>query len=158
MNRSLSDDDIKQLDPRLNVLVYSDFKTMSPFDIINKMPLVILYQRTEDTGHWVLLHKVGKDIEFFDSYGFKPDEEFRFLPQQPHYIAKLLYTLHSMGVNVHYNQHVLQEDKPQINTCGRHVVVRHLHGGDIDDYKQFLDKMRDKVGLNYDEIVTILTG
>jgi hypothetical protein len=160
MEISLSDADIKRFDTSLNIIVYSELQNMTPIQILKKMPLVILYQSTPNTGHWTLLHKTIEGLEFFDSYGFKPDKQFEYIGyRQPHYIAKLLYILYDNGYNIHYNQYPFQESKPGINTCGRHVLVRHLLSYlPIDKYKELMDKLLTTYNVNnYDELIVKLT-
>lgn len=159
MDISLSDEVIKRLAPDLNVIVYSELSNMTPIQVLNKMPLVILYQVTKNHGHWTLLHKTKEGIEFFDSYGFEPDKQFNHISyQQPHYIAKLLFSLHQNGYNIHYSQYPFQQSKPGINTCGRHVLIRHKYAHlPIDKYKQMLDRECKKHNINYDQLMVELT-
>lgn len=159
MEISLSDDDIKRASPDINVIVYSELKNMSPIDVLKKMPLVILYQVTKNSGHWVLLHKTPEGIEFFDSYGYKPDKQFNHISyQQPHYIAKLLLVLHQNGYNINYSQYSFQSKKAGINTCGRHVLIRHRYAHlPIDKYKMIMDELSKKNNINYDELMVKLT-
>lgn len=160
MNISLSDDDLKRINPQLHILVYSDLKNYNPNQLLRMMPLAILYQQTDNTGHWVLLHQTKNGIEFFDPYGYKPDTEFEFLHiKQPHYIAKLLYRLDLLGHKINYNQYQFQQSRSGVNTCGRHVLLRSKYPNrSIDEYKSMLDKITNLKGLHepYDNIVVNL--
>jgi hypothetical protein len=153
MDLSLSDDDIKKFIP--NVIVYSDLAKYSLEDLIKSMPLVVLYQTTHNTGHWTLLHLTPEGVEFFDSYSSMPDEEFKVMEkQQPHYLAKLLYQL-SKITNINYNTDQLQEINPNINTCGRWVILRHLMNKySIDDFVYGVKEVSEALGISPDELVT----
>lgn len=159
MDISLSDEVIKRLSPDINIVLYSELSNMTPAQVLKKMPLVILYQVTKNTGHWTLLHKTPEGIEFFDSYGYQPDKQFNHISyQQPHYIAKLLLTLHKSGYNINYNEYPFQESKPGINTCGRHVLIRHMYSHlPIKKYKEKLDELCKRNNINYDKLMVKLT-
>ncbi len=153
MEKSLSDADLKRLNPSLNVILYSELKNMTPLDVLSKLPLAILYQSTETTGHWTLLLQHYDGIEFFDPYGYKPDQEFSFLKyKQPHYIAKLLYILHLNNHKIHYNEYQFQKMMPGINTCGRHIINRmYYRNMNIDQYKNIMDRVA--YNGDYDSVV-----
>ena len=57
-------------------------------------PSFFLYPVKSDTdGHWVCLTRFDKTVEYFSSYGTKPDVEFGWSAQfkdTPHYLSKLL--------------------------------------------------------------------
>ena len=93
-----------------------------------------------------------------------PDEELNFIStnmrkqlneDQPH-LTTLLY---ESQYNIDYNEYKFQKHGKDIKTCGRHaamrLVFRHLS---LDDYKQLLDFLCKILKMNYDEIVTLLTG
>lgn len=160
MNVSLSDADIRNQAPDLNILRYNELQNITPHELLSKIPLVILYQKTNDTGHWVLLDRTPEGIEFFDPYGFKPDEEFNFLSyKQPHYIAKLLYCLHLTKYKINYNQYQFQQKTLGINTCGRHVLIRHeFNNKTLDEYKSSIDKLANQLNVSPDQLVVQLTS
>src|ERR1700757_610903 len=82
MEKALSDSDIRKYVK--NVIVYSQLKNMKADKLLELMPVAILYQVTPNFGHWTLMQKVPSkngniEVEFFDSYGYAPDMEFKYL-------------------------------------------------------------------------------
>jgi hypothetical protein len=124
------------------------------------LPLVILYQTGENVGHWVLLHKTPEGIEFFDSYGAKPDTEFSYIPprfQRPHHLTRLLTEL-AQNITINYNDYAFQSSKPRVATCGRHVIVRHLFSDyKIDEYKAGILAVSRMLNTDPDGLVVWLT-
>lgn len=121
-------------------------------------------------GHWTLLmrnnRKDGPEVEFFDSYSNKPDDQLKFAKggyreehnmKLPH-LTKLLYDATKRGYNVEYNNHKLQGKGGNIETCGRHVITRYLMRNlDVDQYNDLMNKLQKETGLNKDQLVTEMT-
>jgi hypothetical protein len=99
---------------------------------------IIFYQTLYDVrtevihGHWTGLALIGKEAYFFDSLGMFPDDELnRMNPNSLRIscthsrrnIGNMLYGLSQQGYKINYNPVMFQEDKPQINTCGRYVIM-----------------------------------
>lgn len=93
--------------------------------------VIILYQTSANHGHWVVvLDKGNKQIEFYDPYGIKPDEELNIDNAYhlrihggrltPHFSALIL----KGGFSVEYNKERLQRVLAHVNTCGRYCVLR----------------------------------
>lgn len=106
----------------------NDHSTMTEL-FSGKDALVLLYETSEDYGHWVCLIKHSKEIEFFDSYGYKPDSELSFIPerykkmydQDYPYLTNLLY---KSKKKIIYNEHHLQQNDTSV--CGYWCVQRIL--------------------------------
>lgn len=156
MEKAFSDDEIRRYIP--NILKYSELKGLNVNTL--KLPVVILYLTSIDHGHWTLLHQVGNTLEFFDSYGIKPDHEFEHIGpemQFPKYLAKLLAKI-SETREIHYNPYQFQAKRMGVNTCGRWVIVRHMYPRvDIDKFKHGIDMVCQETGLSKDELVIKLT-
>jgi hypothetical protein len=121
------------------------------------IPVAILYQQTPYFGHWTLLLKTPEGVEFFDSYGIQPDNEFKELAwQQPHYLAKKLLEIQRL-IPINYNQYKLQSRKEGVNTCGRWVILRSLldYVG-TDTFYKIIKKYSKLKGLTPDQFVTSL--
>lgn len=159
MNVSLSDSDIRKFIK--NIIVYDDLHKFTPQTLLDMLPVAILYQpysTNPNMGHWTLIHKVPGSIEFFDSYGFKPDGQFREMEyQQPHHIARLL--LHLMNLsNMSYNQYQLQRRGSGIATCGRWIIVRNMFSSyDLDRFVRAIKLVSDTMGISPDELAVKLT-
>jgi len=101
-------------------------------------------------------------LEFFDSYGFFPDSEKKYIgelfllasDQKKNTLARLLYDA-SYKYVVEYNNYRLQNRSGLIATCGRHVISRILlKDMNIDEYNRFLHSFP---GLTPDDVVTIIS-
>jgi len=162
--KSLSADEIiKALEGRCNLITYKEiynFPTLD--DLLGEYGCcIILYEFIIGMGHWVTIFKVNDHkVEFFDSYGYIPDNEFSFIPKTfqneyyPYnrYLTKLLY---ESNYKIEYNHTPLQSKGNGINTCGRYVVNRLLNRNiPLKEYVKILQSDKNK---NSDELITILT-
>lgn len=91
--------------------------------------VIILYETSSEyQGHWTCLWITvdKKNIMFFDSYAFKPDEEISFAHYTRNVVRRFYLTdlLRKDGRNVLHNPYKLQLWKHNVNTCGRWVGVR----------------------------------
>ena len=161
----LSNFDIyKLLDEKCRILSYDElvkFKTLD--DAMGHYgAMVLLYLTKENFGHWTLVFKYdnGRIVECFDSYGYRPDSEFEFIPkkirektnQMYPYLCKLLL---DSGYKIVYNNYRLQEKKENVNSCGRHVVSRLIYRDvPIDEYVNMIKNS----GFTADQFVTKLTN
>ena len=153
IQRPLSGEEMKQtaINMGLNVkiILYNNLYKYNTIDelFISCKNIIILYRWADKMGHWVALFKSGDYIEFFEPYGTPPDALKKqinksFLKtsgQQPDYIKKLLLTYDNKNIN--YNNYKLQK-KGDINTCGRHCLVRLMFSDyNIDEYKKIFKKI-----------------
>jgi hypothetical protein len=165
MDRALSGGDILELiKNKGNLLTYPQLKNYDNIlDVLGKHGCaVILYlTKAKNYGHWIcIIRHNDHTIEFFDSYGIPLDSEFGFitkekrqyLDQNMPYLSKLLY---KYPYKIIYNDQKLQKNANNINTCGRHVVVRILNRNmDVDDY---VNALRRNKKYTPDQMVTFLT-
>jgi hypothetical protein len=160
MDKALSDVEIMSLIPEATIIMSPDLRKL---DKLPRLPLVILYETAPNFGHWTLLHDVprttnkkdGYVIEFFDSYGMKPDDELAFISpeyrretaQSKKEIVRLLAGLPAR-VPISYNEYQFQAplgaDGQPVNTCGRWIVLRYLSGlpTSIGGSRMSLDEFR----------------
>jgi hypothetical protein len=154
-------DIIKITDGKVKLMLYEDLKNVSNLDnILSPYNATILAYESADRqgGHWVLLMKQKYDnyetLEFFDSYGLKPDAEEKFdIYNKVPYLTALLK---SYKGHVEYNKYPFQQFSQTVNTCGRHVgsrvSFRHLT---LDQYiKMFED---NPYNCTPDQLVTLIT-
>lgn len=163
MDKALSNRDIMRLiNNKANLLTYSELQKYKNIDeaLGDYGALVLLYETKQNFGHWTAIFKVNKNkIEHFDSYGLKPDDELKFVPEyfrRINYedIPHLTYLLYNSGYNVIYNEYKLQKKLININTCGRWVATRLK-------YRMIPQKIFAKFFLEYkdpDKIVTEITN
>jgi hypothetical protein len=163
MNRSLSNTDIERLlHGKTRVILYQDLQRFSSIEQALQPygNVVILYPaRSNVDGHWVcVLYSVDKRgrrvIEFFDPYGYSPDTEFsKTSIKLPRFLARLLIRTR---YPLEYNNHKIQKQAGNINTCGRHVVNRIWNKDlDIDTYNKLFGSSD---GVNADALVTYVTS
>lgn len=162
---SLSNIDVYNLlNHQCRVMSYDDLVKFDKLDdaLGFHKAFVLLYLTSHDYGHWTLcfMYPDLRTVEFFDSYGYFPDGEFEFIDndiareygENFPYLCKLLL---DSGYKVVYNNHRLQEKKPNINTCGRHVVSRLVYRDvPIDKYVNMIKNS----GKTPDEFVTKITN
>ena len=159
----LSDGDIRKiLGKDIKIMTYADLAGLrnirQAFD--SKGRCILLYLTQSDTsGHWVCMLNKGDHIEYFDPYGeapnsalktITPEERQEYGEEQP-YLTDLMK---ASGMPVYYNTHPFQKDKADVNTCGRHSVMRCLYAPySLEKYK----KAMDASGMSPDNFVSALT-
>lgn len=133
MDKALSSKDIMELiHHKANLLTYIELQNYNNInDVLGKyQAIVLLYETSMNFGHWVCVFKVNENtIEHFDSYGLKPDDELKFVPEYfriVNYdeIPHLTYLLYNSNYKVIYNEYQLQSKKKGVSTCGRWVSTR----------------------------------
>jgi hypothetical protein len=160
----LSDGDIRQiLGSDIKIMTYPDLGKLKSADQMfdAKGRCILLFLTSSPTeGHWCCLLNKKKGIEFFDPYGERPGEILDELPkerldaldQNQPYLTKLL---RASGKPVFYNTHEFQKDKANVNTCGRHCVVRCLYAPySLEKYAAIIEKS----GMSPDDFVSALTA
>jgi hypothetical protein len=152
---------IKALNNDTQILTYENIVKCDTIDDLfeNYDNAVILYLTDTNYGHWTCIFKNNNVVFFFDSYGTKPDGQFKSIPdyinkmhQQTYkYLTDLLY---HCPYEVRFNQYKLQKHGEGINTCGRWVIER-LRNKDLNE-NEFANIFL-KSGMNPDKLVTLLT-
>lgn len=166
IEKSLSEEDIrKYLNGKTKIISYTElhnYKTID--DLLHPYDNVFLLYLTKPYyGHWTLIFKYPhkNEIHFFDSYGYKPDTEFKFIKDMQfriaskqiyHYLVKLFLDSYDK-YKISYNNFELQAHSTpskKIATCGRWCIARwinrnmdeyqfyELFGGDRDNDKDLL--------------------
>jgi len=159
----LSDTDINLvLQPPTHVFIYPDLEMMSSIDeaFDSEGRCIMLYPVTSETnGHWVCMIQRPNEIEFFDPYGKAPDTELEWMGsalRRDLNIEKPVLTrlFKESGYKITYNTHKFQHNASDINTCGRHCIVRLMFKNlTLDEYV----KMVKDSGLPADEFVSGVT-
>lgn len=159
--KPFSDKDIYELSNGTRILKYSELNNYRSLDELLKpyKSAVILYEFKENYGHWVAIIDHGNEIEFFDSYGYKPDYQIKFCNKLlrgkfglNYILTELLY---NSGKDIIYNNHPLQSNNSKISTCGRYcafrVAMKHLK------LNKFLNLFKHNQ-MNNDMLISYLTG
>ena len=165
---ALSDKDIQGvLETPTNIFTYPQLKNVRSIDeIFDPLGRAIMLYLTEaeNVGHYISLIKRGNIIEFYDPYGHKADtqqkglgipknEDIRLNGGMP-----LLTDLAKKGgYTIKNNTSAIQEDAPDVNTCGRHAVLRTLmYDIPMDKYNRWL-KRGESDKINTDDLIVGLT-
>lgn len=150
---SMSGSQMKAWLPFANIMTYQQLgerakRGCSIDDVLGDAGVcVLLYLVGKDYGHWTLVMRRGDVVECFDSYGYKPDDEFTFVPkgirertnQNFRYLTQLLY---NSRYRTEYNEVPFQADTPGLATCGRHCIARVAHRGmSIASYQRKFDRL-----------------
>jgi len=146
--RYFGDDVSKKIIKYSDLNKYSNINQLLPNDTDYR---IILTENQPNVGHWCAVLKYKNIIEWWDSYGVKPDGEFKYIPssvrnalgQGGNRLSQLLKTK-SPNQQVYYNKKRFQSGADGINTCGRWTIARVLSmlcGWELDD---FIDKVEEK--------------
>lgn len=155
----LSDGDIRRILGDTKILTYPQLKGLRSADDLfddKGRCLLLFLTESETEGHWCCLLNKKKGIEFFDPYGDSPEEvkdeiptsRLEALDMDSPYLTRLL---RKSGRPVYYNTYKFQKERSDVNTCGRHCVVRLLYAPySLETYKKIIDKS----GLSPDDFVS----
>jgi len=161
--KAFTDEDILSvIDGKANLIKYSKLASMNNInEALGKYgACIILFLTKQNYGHWCcIFRKNSNTLEFFDSYGGKPDSQLKHVPKNFRKVANedyghLSYLLVKSGCNVEYNNHRLQQLTKSISTCGRWVALRLLLRDSSAD--EFADIFTDNV-MSGDDMVCYLT-
>lgn len=159
--RALTGKEVSKLLPNTPIVTYNELKGINNLDNLLRATgqFIILYMEEQNYGHWVCVFTNGKTINFFDSYGLKPDslqlvgvdqKTIRQQNEDQPYLTRLLTNAGYPIVN--WNKYRYQGKN--VATCGRHCVTRlYLKNLNDDQYHQFLEQFK----VDPDIIVTIIT-
>ena len=163
----MDDGDIRQYLPNAKVMRYSGLSRLSDIEQLlptDKSYVILLYENTPGSGHWVALMRYGRTIEFFCSYGSKIDAPLRWqnpkdnamLGQTAPFLSQLLNKAKGKFRAIH-NPVAYQSSKQGVATCGAWDVMRinqmKNHNQDLHEFHDFMESVKKETGLTYDEIV-----
>ncbi|CAM9564902.1 unnamed protein product [Ectocarpus fasciculatus] len=143
---------------------YTDIEQILPS---NKSFVIILIEYKQNEGHWISVARYGKTIEFFNSYGKKHSKyDFMESKQLNRYLGQasmhLRYLLEKEAkeakFDIVYNTQKFQRESDDVNTCGRHVLMRLITlvemDMDLSEYIQFMRQAKRDTKKSYDRIVS----
>jgi len=166
---AMGDDDINYYLPNTPIKLFRELKQYHN-NINNMLPnngssIIILMEFSKMRGHWICITKNDNTINYFDSYGYKPEGIFDYFDDKTNkeldqddeqYILKMLNNKHN-NLKTFWNDVPYQKDDPKIATCGAHCIffiLNNNQGVSLKQYKQLMDKLKKKTGLGYDGIVS----
>jgi len=148
----LSGSDLERItENKSNIIKYSDLHQYNSIDDVfeGKESVIILYLKKSNFGHWCTLFKAPwkpETLYFFDSYGFKMDEEIKYSDEQLriHQGKNVPHLTHLVQKSNYYliqNKYQYQSKEHHINTCGRWAGIRaHLLDMSPKQFKTFFTK------------------
>lgn len=158
--KPISGKEISKWLPNASLLLYRELKD---YKILPKLPIILLYETEMNNGnsfgHWVTILRTPEGIEHFDSYGYVPDGEFDFVPEDFKYESNqdykyLLNLLYRSGEKINYNPYNFQGNPP-IATCGRWSILRNLFSYlTTDQFKNTIIKTANQLNVTPDELVS----
>ena len=159
---SMDDSDIHYYLPKARLVMYNDLKKYKTIEKLlpkHKSYFILLYPvQSETSGHWVCITRFDKTIEYFDSYGLKPDfplswSKFRDTEK---YLSKLL---NKTKLPIVYNTISFQSKQDlMMATCGSYCVFRILMllemNADLEKNNLMLKTLKESnEDLTYDDLV-----
>lgn len=176
INKNISDDvsdgDIQKyfdFDVSNDIIKFSELRKYKSIEQLlpkNKSFKIILLEAKPSVGHWMLILRYNKTIESFNSYGSQFDTELKYIPaemnkklHQDNYYDKLMKDA-SKRFKVIYSKKKFQAQGDQIQTCGRHTLLRLFmlldFNMDLYHYIYFMKELKKEYGLTYDQLVSCL--
>ena len=139
----------KLLPPYAGIKTLSEISTRSKTFGQKQSIVVLIPSSFSDIGHFVVLTKFPKYIEYFSSFGRSPEKELTLLGQKSEALLALLGKKHI------YNSKKLQGDSTTIEDCAlfvlARVILRKLK------LRQFQELFQSRVTLqNPDDIISML--
>ena len=131
---------------------YKQLKGKHRSEVFRKYKCIVLRipSSFSKIGHFVVLLRRPKSIEYFSSLGGSPESELQKLGQDKAILMKLL------GSNYIYNSKPLQSKQSTIHSCALHCLARIvLHDLKLQDYQKMFS--RTITLTTADDIVSMLT-
>jgi hypothetical protein len=154
---SVSCSDIRRITKNNNIVPYSRLKAYKTIDELlgDKLACFILFQEEEFYGHWTILSRCGNLLEHFDSYGFKPEEEKKYINNKE-FIEPINYLnilMKNSPYEVSYNEFPFQMKDNYIGTCGKWCMLRYMFKDmNLYKFKDMIMKDMKKLNIKYPDI------
>lgn len=159
--------DIAHYYPKVRIIKYNDLDNYTSIEEIlpsDDTYFILLYLDSPSTGHWVAMTRNKNLITFFDSYGGKIDSQLKWVDDATRITLDtdkpcLTRLLKSGKTPYNYSPYDYQSNNPSVATCGSHalnfITMTLDKGMSVNDYKLHMDRIRERTGLDYDEIVAM---
>jgi hypothetical protein len=170
----MDDSDIRDFLPDVKIMRYADLKDYKTIQELLPNDIdycIILYQESENKGHWVAVLRYNNTFEFFDPYSSpngEIDEPLLWTPCLMRmklgvgipFMTRLFNNIDQTKYKAIYNPIKYQILKDDVNSCGRHCTFRILNlikkNRDLEMYYKHMVKLSKKYKLNFDDIVTAM--
>ena len=158
---SLSNHDLLQIQPNIKITMSTNLPKLRFADqLFNQQNIgILLWQWSENAGHWLGLIKKNNTIEIYDSYAFPFDKINEKLNSNMKISPNVLLNLiKKSGYTPIFNNIRNQEIKTDDSTCGRWVLLRLLFKNyDLKQFNKILKDFKKDTCLNALELATIYT-
>jgi hypothetical protein len=121
----------KKLDGKCDVKLYRELDKCNTLDdaLGPNNAIVLLYEQKNNFGHWCCVFRNNNIVFFFDPYGVWPDDQLdeidkKYRLKSGQAYRQLSFLMAESPYQIDYNNHQLQSDHENINTCGRWCVAR----------------------------------
>jgi len=162
---AMGDDDIKYYFPKAKIISFPELANVSNIEELlpkDKTYFFLLFLSAPSSGHWTVVSRHNSKIEFFCSYGSKPEDILKWttrlnpqLGQSVNYLGQLF---NKTKLKVVYNPIGYQSKKPDVSDCGRYDCFRVYtilkYDMDLNTFHHMMLDLRKKTGKSYDEIVS----
>ena len=149
------------------IVKYSELKDYKKIEDLlpsDKSFKIILIEDKYNSGHWVVVMRYGKTIEYFNSYGAKWDTDWKFinrmmrviLGQNSYEMTRLMEQAKDDGWNTTWNHHKYQKVSSKVQTCGRWVILRiemMKMGYNDQEFYDFIKKRKTELNRDGDFVV-----
>lgn len=159
---AFSDDNLRDIvEGKAHILTYRQVMQCNHInEVLGKYgAAIILYETKPGFGHWVALfnHSPGW-VQFFDSYGYEPDSQLKYVPAEMgcHPVLKALFQ--RSGVQCMWSPFKLQSQNQQVSTCGRWAALRICLGSAFNPESFAALFLGQGQKLDPDSYVTLLTS
>ena len=160
-NYSLSNYDLLKIQPNIKITMSTDLSKLRFADqLFNFQGLgILLWQWSENAGHWLGLIKKDSTIEIYDPYAFKFNKINEKLNSNMGIDPSVLINLiKKSGYKIIFNKTRNQEIKSDDSTCGRWVLLRLLFKNyNIKEFNKILKDFKKDTCLDALELATIYT-
>lgn len=172
MSYMVSAEDIKKIIPGTKIVKFPDLVEYNSIEELLPYPndyAVIFFideqTPTKNIGHWTCVMRNGARYEFFDSYGLSSKEDLEHIAKEKRikFGEQHDYLKELGGGALKHNPVDYQSWSPNINTCGRFVIMRILaFMAGITNPKEFYRFMKDAKkecgASSFDELAVKLTS
>jgi DNA adenine methylase len=165
----LDDLELKNLLGNPRILKYDELsKYRSLEELLPKKRdyIILLYLDAPNKGHWTCIIRNNNDVYFFCSYGSKVDEPLSWVPITIRMklrvcVPFLTRLFNNTSLNTYYSPVKYQQERDDVNTCGRYCVLlikkfQEEQDYDLDKFYEYLTSIKNKFKLSYDEVVSTL--
>ena len=158
---SLSNHDLLRIQPNVKITMSTDLPKLRFSDqSLNHQGIgILLWQWSENAGHWLGLIKNNNTVEIYDSYAFPFDKINEKLNSSMKISPNVLLNLiKKSGYKPIFNKTRNQEIKLDDSTCGRWVLLRLLFKKyNIKEFNKILKDFKKDNCLDALELATIYT-